>query len=112
MCQEVIYFAAMAAQFVATAAILSCLLALASCNSEGDILYAQRMSWKDPNNVLESWDPTLVNPCTWFHITCNNNNSVIRVYVSTVYLLPYLYYEKHLDRPSGLETLQVLLFKI
>ncbi|KDO83144.1 hypothetical protein CISIN_1g045673mg, partial [Citrus sinensis] len=33
----------------------------------------------DPNNVLQSWDPTLVNPCTWFHVTCNSENSVIRV---------------------------------
>jgi hypothetical protein len=47
---------------------------------EGDILYNQRQEWKDVNNVLESWDPTLVNPCTWLHITCNNDNSVIRVY--------------------------------
>ncbi|MBA0815740.1 hypothetical protein Gohar_000486 [Gossypium harknessii] len=33
----------------------------------------------DPNNVLQSWDATLVNPCTWFHVTCNNENSVTRV---------------------------------
>ncbi|XP_044346416.1 leucine-rich repeat protein 1-like [Triticum aestivum] len=38
---------------------------------EGDIVYSQRQVWKDPNNVLTSWDPTLVNPCTWFHVTCN-----------------------------------------
>ncbi|KAF8652245.1 hypothetical protein HU200_062881 [Digitaria exilis] len=72
----------MAAKFAASAAVLSCLLALAilaSCNSEGDILYKQRQLWKDPNDVLASWDPTLVNPCTWFHVTCNNDNSVIRI---------------------------------
>ncbi|KAG2562172.1 leucine-rich repeat protein 1-like [Panicum virgatum] len=73
----------MVAQFAAAAAVLiSFLIALAthaSCNSEGDILYKQRQEWKDRYNVLESWDPTLVNPCTWFHITCNNDNSVIRV---------------------------------
>jgi hypothetical protein len=57
---------------------------------EGDILYKQRLAWKDPNNVLQSWDPTLVNPCTWFHVTCNNDNSVIRVYVS-VSFAPYHY---------------------
>ncbi|KAJ4824862.1 BRASSINOSTEROID INSENSITIVE 1-associated receptor kinase 1 [Turnera subulata] len=33
----------------------------------------------DPNNVLQSWDATLVNPCTWFHVTCNSENSVTRV---------------------------------
>lgn len=45
----------------------------------GDILYAQRRAWNDPDNVLQSWDPTLVNPCTWFHVTCNLDNSVVRV---------------------------------
>ncbi|KAI5002258.1 hypothetical protein ZWY2020_026908 [Hordeum vulgare] len=71
----------MAAQ-TGAALLLAGLLALAtivSSNTEGDILYSQRQVWKDPNNVLTSWDPTLVNPCTWFHVTCNLDNSVIRV---------------------------------
>ncbi|GFP98672.1 brassinosteroid insensitive 1-associated receptor kinase 1 [Phtheirospermum japonicum] len=38
-----------------------------------------RNNLADPNNVLQSWDPTLVNPCTWFHVTCNSDNSVTRV---------------------------------
>ncbi|KAH0919965.1 LOW QUALITY PROTEIN: hypothetical protein HID58_027625 [Brassica napus] len=45
----------------------------------GDALHTLRVTLVDPNNVLQSWDPTLVNPCTWFHVTCNNENSVIRV---------------------------------
>ncbi|KAM1151485.1 hypothetical protein TB2_033728 [Malus domestica] len=48
-------------------------------NMEGDALHNLRTNLEDPNNVLQSWDPTLVNPCTWFHVTCNNENSVIRV---------------------------------
>ncbi|GAV76998.1 LRR_1 domain-containing protein/LRRNT_2 domain-containing protein/LRR_4 domain-containing protein, partial [Cephalotus follicularis] len=48
-------------------------------NTEGDALYALRRSLSDPDNVLQSWDPTLVNPCTWFHITCNQNNRVTRL---------------------------------
>ncbi|KAJ6791723.1 LRR receptor kinase BAK1-like [Iris pallida] len=48
-------------------------------NTEGDALHNLRINLNDPNNVLQSWDPTLVNPCTWFHVTCNNDNSVIRV---------------------------------
>jgi somatic embryogenesis receptor kinase 1 len=52
---------------------------LASSNMEGDALHSLRANLVDPNNVLQSWDPTLVNPCTWFHVTCNNENSVIRV---------------------------------
>ncbi|KAM3354490.1 hypothetical protein ACQJBY_025271 [Aegilops geniculata] len=58
---------------------LLALATIASSNTEGDILYSQRQVWKDPNNVLTSWDPTLVNPCAWFHVTCNLDNSVTRV---------------------------------
>ncbi|XP_037488386.1 leucine-rich repeat protein 1-like [Triticum dicoccoides] len=64
-------------------ALLTSLLALAtlaSCNrSEGDILYAQRQAWEDPSNVLQSWDPTLPDPCTWFHVFCSSDGSVVRV---------------------------------
>ncbi|GMI88370.1 SOMATIC EMBRYOGENESIS RECEPTOR-LIKE KINASE 3, BRI1-associated receptor kinase [Hibiscus trionum] len=48
-------------------------------NAEGDALNALKTNLADPNNVLQSWDPTLVNPCTWRNVTCNNENSVIRV---------------------------------
>ncbi|WVY93422.1 hypothetical protein V8G54_032510 [Vigna mungo] len=51
----------------------------ASGNQEGDALNALKSSLLDPNNVLQSWDATLVNPCTWFHVTCNSDNSVTRV---------------------------------
>ncbi|CAI9781782.1 unnamed protein product [Fraxinus pennsylvanica] len=50
-----------------------------SANSEGDALNAFKTSLADPNNILQSWDATLVNPCTWFHVTCNSDNSVTRV---------------------------------
>ncbi|XP_038684343.1 BRASSINOSTEROID INSENSITIVE 1-associated receptor kinase 1-like [Tripterygium wilfordii] len=45
----------------------------------GDALNALKNSLEDPNNILQSWDATLVNPCTWFHVTCNTENSVTRV---------------------------------
>ncbi|GAA0183642.1 transmembrane signal receptor [Lithospermum erythrorhizon] len=48
-------------------------------NAEGDALNALKTNLVDPNNVLQSWDATLVNPCTWFHVTCNTENSVTRV---------------------------------
>ncbi|XP_030475554.1 leucine-rich repeat protein 2-like [Syzygium oleosum] len=50
-----------------------------STNSEGNALHALRTRLSDPNNMLQSWDPTLVNPCTWFHVTCDTNNHVIRL---------------------------------
>nr|GMC85575.1 BRASSINOSTEROID INSENSITIVE 1-associated receptor kinase 1-like [Ipomoea batatas] len=71
--------------WVSASAALICLLlpflqlSLVSGNSEGDALNALKTNLVDPNNVLQSWDPTLVNPCTWFHVTCNSDNSVTRV---------------------------------
>ncbi|EFH43441.1 bri1-associated receptor kinase [Arabidopsis lyrata subsp. lyrata] len=50
-----------------------------SGNAEGDALSALKNSLADPNKVLQSWDATLVTPCTWFHVTCNSDNSVTRV---------------------------------
>ncbi|KAG5253543.1 leucine-rich repeat protein [Salix suchowensis] len=55
------------------------ILTVVNANSEGDALFTLRKSLSDPDNVLQSWDPTLVNPCTWFHITCNQDNRVTRV---------------------------------
>ncbi|GAB4853475.1 BRASSINOSTEROID INSENSITIVE 1-associated receptor kinase 1 [Ancistrocladus abbreviatus] len=51
----------------------------ASGNTEGDALSQLKNNLADPNGVLQSWDATLVNPCTWFHVTCNSDNSVTRV---------------------------------
>lgn len=48
-------------------------------NEKGDALYALRRAVKDPQHVLESWDPTLVDPCTWFHVTCDAHNRVTRL---------------------------------
>ncbi|KAL3843868.1 hypothetical protein ACJIZ3_001271 [Penstemon smallii] len=50
-----------------------------STNSEGNALHVFRTRLSDPTNVLQSWDPTLVNPCTWFHVTCDSNNHVVRL---------------------------------
>ncbi|CAN1289009.1 Leucine-rich repeat protein 2 [Linum perenne] len=50
-----------------------------SSNTEGNALFAMRSRLSDPNNVLQSWDPTLVDPCTWFHVTCDSLNHVIRL---------------------------------
>ncbi|XP_048503177.1 BRASSINOSTEROID INSENSITIVE 1-associated receptor kinase 1 isoform X2 [Beta vulgaris subsp. vulgaris] len=72
-------------QGVCTVWVPLCLILLfsyfryASANAEGDALNALKTSLADPNGVLQSWDPTLVNPCTWFHVTCNSENSVTRV---------------------------------
>jgi len=65
-------------------------LALAGANSEGDALSALRRSLRDPGGVLQSWDPTLVNPCTWFHVTCNRDNCVTRLDLGNLNLSGHL----------------------
>ncbi|KAJ8547749.1 hypothetical protein K7X08_011335 [Anisodus acutangulus] len=55
------------------------LLTPTNANLEGDALYALRRAVNDPDNVLQSWDPTLVDPDTWFHLTRDSENRVTRL---------------------------------
>ncbi|XAR49427.1 Non-specific serine/threonine protein kinase [Bertholletia excelsa] len=66
------------------------LFTLVSGAAEGDALNTLKTALTDPNNVLQSWDPTLVNPCTWFHVTCNSDNSVTRVDLGNANLTGHL----------------------
>ncbi|XP_038694515.1 leucine-rich repeat protein 1-like [Tripterygium wilfordii] len=52
---------------------------LINANVEGDALFSLRRVVQDPQKVLQSWDPTLVDPCTWFHVTCDTDNRVTRL---------------------------------
>ncbi|KAJ1263458.1 hypothetical protein BS78_09G186200 [Paspalum vaginatum] len=63
---------------VAVAAIMVSLAPVAA-NQEGNALMALRHGVEDPDGVLASWDPNLVNPCTWFHVMCNDDNRVNRI---------------------------------
>lgn len=56
----------------------------------GNALHALRRRLSDPTNVLQSWDPTLVNPCTWFHVTCDSDNHVIRLWDTSLVLFFFL----------------------
>ncbi|KAG8045231.1 hypothetical protein GUJ93_ZPchr0008g12920 [Zizania palustris] len=67
------------AALVVAAAVLSPPGVASASNSEGDALYALRCALADPRGVLQSWDPTLVNPCTWFHVTCDRDGRVTRL---------------------------------
>ncbi|GAB2220363.1 hypothetical protein Drorol1_Dr00008010 [Drosera rotundifolia] len=70
---------AMWAVFYLLAFITASSISPSESNKEGDALYALRRAVKDPGNVLQSWDPTLVDPCTWFHVTCDSDNRVTRL---------------------------------
>jgi hypothetical protein len=60
-------------------AVVVASLAPVVANEEGDALMALRHGVKDPDGVLASWDPSLVNPCTWLHVMCNDDNRVDRM---------------------------------
>uniref|UniRef100_M4D9H6 non-specific serine/threonine protein kinase n=1 Tax=Brassica campestris TaxID=3711 RepID=M4D9H6_BRACM len=63
--------------------LLSDLLLRAVGNSEGEALTAFKDSLSDPTNALQSWDnQNSVSPCTWFHVTCNPENRVVRVFAN------------------------------
>ncbi|CAN1130448.1 Leucine-rich repeat protein 1 [Linum perenne] len=64
--------------FVLAAALLK-VEGQGSSTSDQQALTSLRNSLSDPNHVLNSWDPTLVDPCTWFHVTCNDDNRVTRL---------------------------------
>ncbi|KAI9072423.1 hypothetical protein K1719_045624 [Acacia pycnantha] len=80
------------------------LVLIVSGNAEGDALNAWKTNLADPNNFLQSWDPTLVNPCTWFNVTCNSNNSVTHIGLENANLSGQLV--PQLGQLSNLQTLE------
>ncbi|XP_023750655.1 BRASSINOSTEROID INSENSITIVE 1-associated receptor kinase 1 [Lactuca sativa] len=48
-------------------------------NAEVDALNALKTQLQDPNNVLQSWNITQVNPCGWSYITCNTEKRVTQI---------------------------------
>ncbi|KAF7842619.1 BRASSINOSTEROID INSENSITIVE 1-associated receptor kinase 1 [Senna tora] len=59
--------------------LLDLLLFKVSGNAEVNALIALKNNLADPNNVLQSWDPTQVNPCMWFRVRCNSDNRVTHI---------------------------------
>ncbi|XP_061342534.1 BRASSINOSTEROID INSENSITIVE 1-associated receptor kinase 1-like [Gastrolobium bilobum] len=72
--------------FLLWSLLLLLLVLKVSGNAEGDALTALKNSLNDPSNNLRSWDVTLANPCTWFLVKCNGDNSVTRVYLGNANL--------------------------
>ncbi|CAN0871129.1 Leucine-rich repeat protein 1 [Linum grandiflorum] len=64
---------------VIVAVILLLQVAKVKGNVDEDALSSLKNSLVDPQNVLESWDTSLVDPCTWFHVSCNDDNRVTDV---------------------------------
>ncbi|WVZ99039.1 hypothetical protein U9M48_044395 [Paspalum notatum var. saurae] len=69
----------LAVRIAVAVAVIVVSLAPVAANEEGDALMALLHGVEDPDGVLASWDPNLVNPCTWFHVMCNDDNRVNRI---------------------------------
>ncbi|KVH97800.1 Concanavalin A-like lectin/glucanase, subgroup [Cynara cardunculus var. scolymus] len=54
----------------------SATLSPSGVNYEVVALMAIKSDVKDPHNVLDSWDFTSVDPCSWRMVTCNSDGSV------------------------------------
>ncbi|XP_077220934.1 uncharacterized protein LOC143854720 [Tasmannia lanceolata] len=78
-----------------------------SMNSEGNALNAFKMRVSDPYNVLQSWDPTLLNPCSWLHVMCDNQSHLIRIDLGNANLTGRLGAE--LGRLHHLQYLQLFM---
>ncbi|CAN1130441.1 Leucine-rich repeat protein 1 [Linum perenne] len=65
--------------FILAAASLLKVEGQGTTRSDHYALKRLRTSVSDPRNVLSSWDPNAISPCTWEHVTCNNFNRVIRL---------------------------------
>ncbi|XP_030975475.1 probable LRR receptor-like serine/threonine-protein kinase At5g10290 isoform X2 [Quercus lobata] len=62
--------------------ILACLPSFVLSNFQGDALYALKISLKA--DKLTSWNQNQVNPCTWVDVTCDTNNNVISLSLSSM----------------------------
>ncbi|XP_020213668.1 probable LRR receptor-like serine/threonine-protein kinase At5g10290 [Cajanus cajan] len=56
-----------------------CSFGLAELDSQGDALYALKLSLNASPNQLTNWNKYLVTPCTWSNVECDQNNNVVRV---------------------------------
>jgi hypothetical protein len=45
-------------------------------NPEVKSLFSIKQAFEDPENVLVSWDPNYLSPCTFAFVECDDNNSV------------------------------------
>ena len=67
--------AAGALAIVLLAAVASTLLAYGpNPTPDAAVLLALRRGLQDPHGALQSWDQDLVDPCSWFHITCDRED--------------------------------------
>lgn len=64
--------------------ILASLPSIVLSDAQGDALNALKISLKASPSQLTSWNPNQVNPCTWVDVSCDSNNNVISLSLSSM----------------------------
>ncbi|TKY60267.1 LRR receptor serine/threonine-protein kinase [Spatholobus suberectus] len=84
--------------------LLGCLCSFVLPDSQGDALFALKISLNASAHQLTDWNQNQVNPCTWSRVYCDSNNNVIQVSLAfmgfTGYLTPRIGVLKYLTTLS------------
>ncbi|RDX91410.1 putative LRR receptor-like serine/threonine-protein kinase [Mucuna pruriens] len=84
--------------------LLGCLCSFVLPDSQGDALFALKMSLNASVHQLTDWNQNQVNPCTWSRVYCDSNNNVMQVSLAymgfTGYLSPRIGVLKYLTALS------------
>ncbi|KAL2343070.1 hypothetical protein Fmac_004355 [Flemingia macrophylla] len=84
--------------------LLGCLCSFVLPDTQGDALFALKLSLNASVNQLADWNQNQVNPCTWSRVYCDANNNVMQVSLAymgfTGYLTPRIGVLKYLNALS------------
>ncbi|KAK7369338.1 hypothetical protein VNO80_11375 [Phaseolus coccineus] len=70
--------------------LLSCLCSFVFPDTQGDALFALKISLNASAHQLTDWNQNQVNPCTWSRVYCDSNNNVIQVSLAYMGFTGYL----------------------
>ncbi|KAK7358993.1 hypothetical protein VNO77_00936 [Canavalia gladiata] len=76
--------------FVFVLLLLGCLCSFVLPDSQGDALFALKISLNASAHQLTDWNQNQVNPCTWSRVYCDSNNNVIQVSLALMGFTGYL----------------------
>ncbi|GMH10829.1 hypothetical protein Nepgr_012670 [Nepenthes gracilis] len=65
-------------------------LSFGMSNQQGEALYALKLSLNASPNQLSNWNPSQVDPCTWYNVICDSNSNVVSVTLSSLGFSGYL----------------------
>ncbi|KAH1251038.1 putative LRR receptor-like serine/threonine-protein kinase [Glycine max] len=90
--------------FIFVLLLLGCLCSFVLPDTQGDALFALKISLNASAHQLTDWNQNQVNPCTWSRVYCDSNNNVMQVSLAymgfTGYLTPIIGVLKYLTALS------------